>query len=232
MATGTQFLALLDMLREDLGRSTNVGVGVDDLPSLKRSINRAYALLLGDNDWPHIRHLPNRIPLSSGQRLYDIPAHIDPQKIIEIICWLAPNLPIPLDRGISYHEYSAIDSEAGQTSDPAQKWDLRFNGTATQIEIWPIPSSDSMTLQFTGRYRLPKLVDDDDVCYLDDELVVLGAAYRTLKRQKSDDADECLADFNKRLIDMRAGNGPSRTVVLGGNGEMSARMKPRVSVRR
>lgn len=231
MTVGTQFLALVDMLREEIGRSTNVGVGVDDIPGLKRAANRAYAMLLLNYDWPHLRYLPNRIPINSGQRYYDIPALIEPAQITEIIGWQSANLPIPLDRGISYHEYSAIDSENNQRSDPPQKWDFRFTGTSTQIEIWPIPSSNTMTLQITGRYRLPKLVADADVVQLDDELVVLGAAHRLLARQKSEDAGDAKAEFEARLMDVRKNNGPSRTTIMG-TGTISARQKPRVSIRR
>lgn len=231
MAVGTEFLALVDMLREEIGRSTNVGIGIDDIPGLQRAINRSYALLLSSYDWAHLRTMPARIPLNAGQRYYDIPATIDLGQITEIVAWQAANLPIPMDRGISYHEYSAIDSENDQRSDPAQKWDLRFNGTATQIEIWPIPSSNTMTLQITGRYRLPKLINDQDICWMDDELVVLGAAYRALARQGSEDAEETKAQFGSRLADIRRNSGPSRTTVLG-SGTLSARDKPRISIRR
>lgn len=231
MTVGTQFLPLVDMLREELGQSTNVGVGVDSIPGLQRALNRSYAMLLLNFDWPHLRYLPSRIPLSGGQRYYDIPANIEPSQITEIVGWQAANLPIPLDRGISYHEYSAIDSENDQRSDPPQKWDFKFNGTATQIEIWPIPSSNVMKLQITGRYRLPKLVNDADICQLDDELVVLGAAYRLLARQKSEDAAGAKADYEVRLMDVRKNNGPSRTVIMG-TGTISSRQKPRISIRR
>jgi len=231
MSVGTQFLALVDMLRNEIGRSTNVGIGIEDIPGVKRAINRSYAMLLLNYDWPHLRYLPNRITISAGQRYYDIPANIEPSQITEIVGWQSANLPIPLERGISYHEYSAIDSENAQRSDPPQKWDFRFNGTATQIEIWPIPNSNTMTLQITGRYRLPKLVADQDLCMLDDELVVLGATHRLLARQKSEDAGDAKTDFEARLMDVRKNNGPSRTVIMG-TGTISARDKPRISIRR
>lgn len=214
MALNTTLSAMIDMLREDVGRSVNVGVGVDDVPSLRRHINRSYALLRHAYDWPHLRHIPTRIRMNAGQRFYDIPNTLDLNTLTQLVAFQG-NLPRLLARGVSYEEYAVFDSDHGMTSDPAQKWDLRNDGTATQIEIWPLPASSNETIMLEGSYTAPPLVDDDDECKLDDNLVVLGAAARILKRQGSADADLAISEFNAHLTNIRKGIGPSHRVILG-----------------
>jgi hypothetical protein len=218
MAINTTFLELIDMLREEVGRSTNVGVGVDDLPSLKRHINRAYALLRAQYDWPHLRHLPTRIPINAGQRLYDLPATLELDALDKVIVFWG-TLPMPLERGISFEEYAVFDSDNDVRSDPPQRWDLRFDGNHTQIEIWPLPSATGNSLMLEGSYIAPDLVDDADKCRLDDNLVVLAAAARILKRQGSKDADTAIEEFNAHLKNLRKRVGPSASVTMGGVGD-------------
>lgn len=218
MAVGTQFMALVDMLREDLGKSTNVGVGVDDLPSLKRAINRSYAILTDKYRWDHLTYKPPRISLNAGQRVYDFPANLKLNDLAEVVVWQGATA-IPLDRGISHPEYAIFNSDDGVRGDPPQKWDLMFNGTATQIEIWPIPASNGNKLALTGNYHLPALINDSDLCRLDDELVVLGAAARHLERQGSKDAKTAKEEFAQRLSDMQKRGGPGMRVSMNGAGD-------------
>lgn len=218
MTLNATLLELTDMLRKELGRSTNVGVGVDDIPSLKHHINRAYALLRKQYDWPHLRHLPARIPLNAGQRLYDLPETLELDSLEKVVVFWGI-LPMELERGISYEEYAVFDSDNDVRSDPPQRWDLRFDGVTAQIEIWPLPASSENTLMLEGTYVTPNLVDDSDRCLLDDNLVVLAAAARLLKRQGSADADTAVEEFNTHLANLRKRNGPSKRVVMGGVGD-------------
>ena len=228
MAVGSQFATLLDMLKNELGVSTNVGVGVANLPSLQNDINRSYRILLESYDWDHLKHLPTRISLSAGQRLYDFPATLKLDGLTHVTCWQG-NVPTELERGIGEREYAIFDSLSDVRSDPTLRWDTRFNGVATQIEIWPIPASNELTLELTGQYHMPRLVNDEDKCWLDDLLVVLGAAVRRLARQKSDDAAVAKEEFTALLNRLRANGGPSRTVTMGGAGEPRVR-RPKVSI--
>lgn len=222
MAVGTQFSALLDMLLEELGLTTNVAVGVDARPGLKRNLNRAYQIVAEAYSWPHLRVLPTRIPLAEGQRFYDLPQELDVNDVDEIIAWQG-NLPHLLERGVSYEEYAVFDSENDVRSSPPQKWDWRFDGNVTQLEIWPIPTAGDMLLALTGTHKTPKLVNDADKCLLDDELVVLAAAVRVLKRQGSKDADSVASEYEARLRQMKSRTGPSKTVVMGDAGERTPR---------
>ncbi len=229
MARGTSLLALLDMLREDIGRSTNVGVGVDDLPSLKRHINKAYALLYDEHDWPHLHYVAPRITLNAGQRYYDFPSLLNFERVETVDVWWG-NQPRPVLKGIGAYEYAIFDSANNVRSDPVLKWDLQYSGTAAQMEVWPMPASSAQKLALAGTYKLTKLANDADICLLDDELVVLGASVRLLARQKSADAKLALDELNQRLDKMKKRSAPSSRVIMGGGGVTNGSNKRTVTI--
>lgn len=203
MARGTSLLELVQMLRNELGRSTNVAVGVDDLPVLKYQINKAYAQLYDKHDWPHLQHEPTRIALAAGQRYYDLPATMDFDRIAEVrVFWNAR--PRIATRGICLDDFNSWDSNADERSSPVLKWDVRrvVGGTTEQIEVWPIPADNDQTLHFIGIQGVAKLVNDADLCLLDDFLVVLDAAAAVAKDPK--DKQIYKAEAMDRMSDLRA----------------------------
>lgn len=217
MSIGTQFSSLVIDLKSELRRSSDVSVGVDDLDSLKRTVNGAYRRLAAKHDWQHLRKVFNKITLNAGQRYYDYPAYFDPDKVEEAAVWLG-SLNMPIKKGIDLDGYSFLDPAADQRADPVLAWDTAFTGTTTQIEFWPIPASSSYTAQFSGTMKVSKLVNDADVCLLDDELVILFAAARLLKAQKSADADFALADASDHLLTLQKGPKKDATPVQMGLG--------------
>jgi hypothetical protein len=190
MARNTQFLQLVTMLREELSRATDVSVGVSDIPSLKRKINRYYEHLYYDADWPHLRKIFDRIALNADQRFYDLPAALDYERIEDVKLY-QNGIPIPIERGIASVDYAAWDSTLGQTASPAQKWDIRDVDGDTMFEVWPIPPvSDDQSVEFTGLIKFERLVNDDDVCLLDDNMVVGFAAAELLAKDGAKNAQQ------------------------------------------
>lgn len=174
------FLNLRVMLRNELGRSTNVAVGVDDVDRLNNQLNWAYEQIYSMNDWPHMRKTSSPVTLAAGQRYYDFPTDMDYDRLEGVWAWWS-GLPMPLKRGIGFEQYTAYDSTNDVRVDPPLRWDPRFIGTAIttnnlQFEIWPIPATDGVPVLFVGLRKLAKLVSDADVCALDDWLVVKYAA--------------------------------------------------------
>ena len=173
MARGATFLKLFTMLRGEIHRSADPAVGIEDLPVLKTKLNRVYETLYDGYDWPHLlRWLPKQ-NFAAGQRYYDVPSG-QYEELREVIAWWN-NTPHPLARGIGWEQYSAYDSEADERSDPALRYEIRFTGTKEQIEIWPIPGSAS-PFQVVIKRQFAPLVNDADVCLIDDQSVVLAAA--------------------------------------------------------
>ncbi len=229
MARGTTFLALQDMLKDELGLSTNVGIGIDGMSQIKRHINRGYALVYDAYDWPHLRTVADRFTLNAGQRLYDFPADVSFERTQSIAVYNGA-IAYEIAKGITSREYTIFDSESNVRSDPAQKWDIRWSGTAPQIEIWPIPDSSGQTCEVVGLPPFVRLVDDDDVCLLDDDLVVLAASIRPLARQDSKDGEVAKAEFQSRMAQMRARAAPGSRVTMGGAGDSSKSNRVHVTI--
>lgn len=187
MARGITFLECVVALRDEVGRDHDPSVGVSDLPGLKQKIARIYEDLWDEVDWPHLRTEFDKITLQPGQRYYDLPTSVtaggfqttglsvDFSRLEQVVTWYS-GLPHPVQRGILPENYATYDSTTGVTANPVLRWDVRFTGTKEQIEVWPIPSSSSYSLQFTGIPKCVRLVNDGDTLNLDDRLVVLLAA--------------------------------------------------------
>ena len=232
MARGTQFLQLVTMLRAELRRSLNPAVGVEDVPELQRLIVRQYEKLWWDHDWPHLLKFYPAITLNAGQRYYDMPAGLDYERIKDVALYFSA-IPSYLERGISFEEYAISNPDLGARSDPALKWDVRFgDGVQEQIEVWPVPAgTGASTLQFSGYATVPRLVNDQDVCLLDDNLVVLFAATEALTGQKSADAQIKGAEAMALLAKLRGRTQAHAKVIAIGQGDNVNQISPRAIVR-
>ena len=195
MARGTQFSQLVYMLRAELRRSTNVNVGVDDLPELKQAINRQYAIQWARRDWPFLCVYFPAVQANAGQQYYDfpiftgsdgIPRQLTYDRVKRVAVYFS-GVPQRIDRGISFEDYVLFDPSTGAYSDPIMKWDVRAGVAGQeQFEIWPVPSSNSQTVNFFGYVTNPVMINDSDLCWLDDQLIVLYAAAAMLSLDESE----------------------------------------------
>lgn len=219
MAIGSQFSAIIIDLRAELRRPSDVSVGVDDNDSLKRVINSVYRSLIDDYDWGHLRTVFPKLPMVAGQQVYDYQTGFDPDSVEQAVVWTgASNYPIK--RRIQLADYSFLDPASDQRSDPPLEWDVKFNPSTgqSQLEFWPIPASAAYSAQFTGTYNPPKLVNNTDVCLLDDELVIGFSAAQLLEAQDSKDAKQRLARVERFLEKKKSkpkGNGERVQMGLG-----------------
>lgn len=203
MARGTTFLELVTMLREELGRASDVSVGVSDLPTLKRKLNRYYETIYYDKEWPHLRRIFDRVTLSAGERFYDLPSELDYERIERVVVY-QNGIPIPTERGITSADYADYDSISDERSAPVVKWDVRDVGGDLQVEFWPVPSDNDQQVEFTGFVKFAPLVNDADICLLDDNLVVGLAAVELLEQQKTGSA-KTVAEATRALYDRLSG---------------------------
>ncbi len=184
---GQQLLELVDMLRNETGRSSNMAVGVDETPQLKQILRRTQTMLYRRWDWPHLKVRPT-VALRQGERFYDPPVDLDYDRIEKVYAWWNA-LPIPIERGIYLEDFALYDSEKDERSDPVLKWDVVFRETREQVEVWPIPAQDGSRLQFVGIRKLARLVDDSDRCDLDGDMIVLYAAADLLAEKEAKRAE-------------------------------------------
>jgi hypothetical protein len=163
------------MLRDELGRSASVAVGVEDLTRLKHHINRAYANRVDKHNWPHLRRTFDPVALNAGQRYYNFPSGLNFDRVERAWTWWNAT-PCPILKGITVDHYAVYDSTDDVRSSPVQRWDVRSIVNAIQFEVWPLPADNNQSITFMGVRTVTKLVNDIDTCLLDDYLVVLDAA--------------------------------------------------------
>lgn len=210
-----QFLQLIYDLRAELGRATDPAAGVADLPQLKRTIARNYEAIYDGYDWPHLSVISDRITLNAGQRYYDFPDNMALETTDQIVVWWNGD-PIPLTRGIDFEHYAEFDPEADERSDPATHWDVRFTDPREQIEIWPLPAGGSVKMQLRGKKKFVPLVNDADLCLLDDSLVVLTCAVELLPKAQAGEQQIKLQALQNRYSRLKGRTkGSSRPIKIG-----------------
>lgn len=178
-----QFGQLQSDLRAELGRNNDPGVRASDLPQIQQVLRRTYESLYEAYDWPHLNEIHDRITMQAGERFYDFNDTIDYDKIIDAVAWYNGQ-PERIVRGIGFDDYALYDSENDDRSDPVQKWDVRYVAGVAQLEVWPIPASDTVTIQFEGKRKFAPLVDSENLCLIDDAIVILNAAAEIAKDDK------------------------------------------------
>lgn len=225
-----QFAQLISDVRAELERSSDPAVGVSDLATLKQKINRTYETLYCDYDWPHLNQLFDKIPLNPGQRYYDFPEEMDYDRLERVVVWYNGR-PYEIQRGIDFEQYALFDSESDERSDPVQRWDIRFVDTLEMVEVWPIPAaSTAQHLQFKGTRKFEKLVNDADLCLLDDNLVVTFTA-AGLAPAKSPYKSELLAAGQTILSKLRGRSQAGSGRIKLGAGESTPAPMSRAIVR-
>lgn len=208
-----QFGQLQSDLRAELGRNNDPGVRAGDLPQIKQVLSRVYETLYDEYDWPHLNEIHERITMQAGERYYDFNDTLDYDKITDAVVWYNGQ-PERIHRGIRFEDYALYDSEADDRSDPVQKWDVRYVAGVAQLEIWPIPSSNTVEVQFEGKRKFVDLVDDADLCLLDDTLVVLEAAGE-IAPDKDDIQRKLIAARRRFGIVKGRGKGGSTPIRIG-----------------
>lgn len=220
MPRGTQLGDLIEMFRSEVRQSVQPSVGTDSLPHVKQLLRRTQVVLYEQFDWPFLRPPVQTISLAAGDRYYDAPDDLNFDRV-ERVAVRYNNEPIKVERGIDFEEYAFFDSAEDERSSPVQKWDVRWTGTTTQIEVWPVPDNDDMVLWFKCMRPLRTLVDNSDVCDLDDYLIVLFAAAEELASQKARDAELKLKVAQDYLKSLRANSQSGSSSVQMGLGRGS-----------
>ena len=215
MPLGVSLTQLLADLRSEIGVSPKVNVGVDARDAHIELLNRVQRTLYDEHKWPHL-NVVEGVTLQAGQRYYDPPSTVDFDRLDRAALYGWSNEPFPVERGIGFDHYAVRDSDADEREDPVQAWDIRWTGSASQIEVWPIPISNGKTLKFFGTRKLTALVNGSDTCGIDSVAIVLFAAAELLARQKAGDAENKLALANRRLRTIKNNAaGPERMTGYG-----------------
>jgi len=212
MARGTSLSQLRDMLRAELGVSSNLGMGVNTADQYDHILARQQQRLWEDFDWP-FGFIERDEQLQNDGRYYTFDNDIDHNRIVSAHVKYG-DIWHPLEYGICPDHYNEFDSDENETSEPALRW-RHYEGN--QFEVWPVPSTSDQILRFRAVKKLPPLFENSHTAVLDDNLIVLFAAAELLARTKADDAPPKLAQATQ-LYNKLKGNGMKDNRFIYGGG--------------
>jgi hypothetical protein len=236
MARGTTLVRLLDLLRATCRLSQNTAHNEQVRDNQVTLLQGTQEWLWDDFDWPHLR-VERQFEAANGQRYYSLPDDIGIERVLEIQ-FRYGNRWGRMCPGIDLAQYNMWDSDSDQRSWPVTNWAISEN---EEIEMWPIPDQDANDADKEGYFKvigirkLRPLVDSDDVCDLDDRLIVDYAAAEHLAASDKERSKTILARANSRYAKLRGQLMPRRSFKMGGNGGFRTkdllRGPPRVHLR-
>ena len=197
MARGTT----LAILQPNLGKSTR--------DVLVNVLQRTQRRLWEDYGWPFLR-ITRDIEISINQRYYDLPTDMTFERI-EKAEFKHGDYWTKLDYGIGARQYNQFDSDRNITSYPIQCYDNYENN---QIELWPIPSTNSTTSTKQGMVRFHGIKN------------LNGLIAEMLARQKQADAQNKLAQAQAHYARLKARLSKTETFIIGG-GEPEGLYRPK-----
>lgn len=211
MARGTSLSALRDMLRAEIGASSNVAMGVNTQDQYDHVLRRTQARLWADHDWS-FGFIERDEPLLKNERYYAFDNDIDYDRIsMASVRW--GDIWRPMQAGITPELFNTFDSDAGETSTPAMRWQ-HYEGN--QFQVWPVPSENGQILRFRAIKKLPPLLSPADTAVLDDNLIVLFAAAELLGRSKAADAPAKLSQATSHYNKLKGNSNKDDRFIFGG----------------
>jgi len=229
MPIGTTLEQLVLKLRGRTRQSMRSNVGVDVNQKWRLKLREAQEDLYLRYDWRHLR-ADETILVNAGQRYYDFPAGIHPERVTDIAYHYSNGICSP-DKGIGIAQYREYDPALDERSDPVQRWDVKWTGTETQLEIWPLPTQNNIRLQFFGIRPLMPLVDDNHRADLDDNLIVAFAAAEILAEQGSKDANLQAQRANRLLLDGQKNSQTDAKPFVMGRGSRDMKYRQGIEIR-
>ena len=217
MALGKTFSQVIEAVRDECGTSSNSSRSVDNLPYLKRLINRVYETIYDGFDWTFLRIDNDEATktLQAGQVYYDFPVAMSLDTTLTADTFYG-NIWVPLIYGISPMDYNAMDPAHNQRADPQQKWRVVTDANgAVQFEVWPMPASDGNLVRFKGRRGFVEMVNDADICRVDHIVVSLYVAAEVLAKKSQKDADLKVAAAKNRMAELRSSYSDRKRVRVG-----------------
>lgn len=222
MARHKQLRHLLESFFLDAGLSNKPASNTFERERIRHMLNRAYDSLWDAFDWPFKRTDIN-VPLVPGQRTYDFPREMGIDGVERAFVQYSQTW-YPIQRGIDVTMFNTFDTLRRERSDPVQRWDAFGD---QQFEVFPVPASPQC-IRFSGLLQCIPMVDDNDICLLDEFMVCAAAVSLWQNTRDIGQADkDRFAELAARLFDReRARWSPTEQIYAtngvspdGGNGD-------------
>lgn len=242
MSRFIQLQEMINDVRLDLGDNMEVAKGRFTDAHIQRALNRVQNILWATYEWP-FRFRYWAMPLVAGQRLYDLPDEVEFDGVTNMyVEWNGGYLP--LNYGFSQLVNNAYDHNQDERTDPVIAYRLHeppFGKSRPQIEVWPTPTRDGIIsddpnmltyllpkdieddglklnghdflLIHAGR-RVPKMLRQQDVCYLDSELLIAFSVAEISVRRELPDAQLKMDYARDLLVRIRANSTNQDSITL------------------
>jgi len=253
MAYNVTLGELLFDLRAELGESTNPANTKANRDMYVRVLQRNQRKFWMEFDWPHLL-VKRYVPVRNTERYYDFPDDIDEERAVKL-SFKYNTVYFPLAFGINERELNARDSDRNEQNLPCTKWDYFHEDGANKIqyELWPVPNVDGFLyapnpqlpaaeaqvpnrnpdgdyfVRIEGIRKLRPFSEDDDVCDIDGELLVLASAAEIAARKKTLDADAKAAIAGQYLNKLKSRYIQSDSFKMGTDLRKTSKFKPQTS---
>lgn len=174
------------MLRLRTGRSLSPIDGSDDSEMLRLTLQLSQEKLNDLHNWRSLSTTLN-IPFEGGQSFLDVPDQMDLSKALRVYVSRENSWDL-ITRGFDARDLDTLVSRSGLV----ESWDfvsrpdeeIVYDGDPStdiqvffspQIALFPVPREDGV-LKIEGYRRLRRFTQPQDVCDLDDQMVVYEAA--------------------------------------------------------
>lgn len=224
MQIGDTLATLIEEVQYEVGHVVSPAAGQNFREHIKARIRREYRRLYHEHNWRHLRRWgeSTTLSLNAGQRYYDYPAGLDVTNVMGVyVRW--GYLWNPVEDNLDPLDYNAFNSDIDVRTDPVQKWRPY---TDTQFEVWPVPATTGTKLRLVNKEAFQPLVNEDDRCRLDTDLVVLFAAAPIAARQNDKDGGFILARAEKHYetLKLKERGARRRTNLAAGGQEKPSRI--------
>ena len=213
MAAGKTLDQLTEMLRAEIGASTNASMGLNSRPAEYQVLRRTEEFLYNDFDWPQFV-IDREKNIEGGVQYYDFTnTEIDFNRIYQ--AWvLDANVWRPMIYGITPEDYNVSNPEFGTMQSRPLKWQ---HYEVNQFEIWPVPTLDTR-IKFRCIRAYKEMESGSSTCSLDANLIVLFAAAELLARNKSADAQLKLTAATTLYSKLKGQSQKKRVFIMGNPG--------------
>lgn len=217
MRSGIPLSTIRSEVMIEAGLSEQGGHAIYNVKKLNQMINRTERLLLVGDEWPD-QHIERQVTVLADAQYVDLPSDLSFTEIESSHVSFGSEW-LQVSFGIGARERTIYNTTERAT--PI----MRLEATKDQpgkLEVWPIGSVDQILL-FQGTKSVGTMVNEDDVCALDADVIVFKVAAEILGRDNQADArlklDMATDHMNK--IMKKQGSTKREPINLG-------RRKPRV----
>lgn len=183
MRSGVPLSTIREEVFLEAGLSTHPGHSTFNVGRVNQMINRVERSLLVEYEWPTLT-FEEEITVAADAQYVDLPTNIT-FTMIESVHVAYGSEWLPVTAGIGARERTIYNDT--QRAIPISRYELGQN-QPTKLEVWPIGGA-AQTLLIEGTKTVGAMREENDVCSLDADVIVLMVAAEMLGRDNKSDAE-------------------------------------------